>query len=457
LAIGGLLTVGATQSIIVITDIPAINSVNPEWVTALGITNDGGQVPYWLVDAQGNNIIVGNTATNATVFIGNVNVLQELPYRNDPPQPMDKFARVGTRIFGHLSGNPYLQYSNDAADVSNADFVGDPVQSWPPDQQEPLPTGELPTAIHAYRLEGWFFSRNNLCIWSNFLLQQGVNPWRGPWPGGCAGQRAFVETPYGPFWVSGELQLCTFMEDGVISVSDEYEASLLAKIARVSANETEIAYLRDPSSLTDQIVIQGFDINGNPVIVVHDFKLEDERSARGQGYAYQYTGLTVNTFAGAGFTPRQNVYDTNGNMRLWAGSVEGFIAQLEDGSTSDNGTVYSGDYIFLINCGPNHPGLAELEWQGDPNVEVSWTTDYSQPLADWQDTVTETINDSGEAVRYAAKMTGEAKWLYGRLQLTSHPADGNFALTDPPNVPMPTYCIVGMATLKLGAERKEGR
>ena len=72
------------------------------------------------------------------------------------------------------------------------DYVGQPVESWPPNQAEPLPTGEQPTAIHSYRLEGWFFSRNNLCIWSQFLLQQGVNPWRGPWPGGCVAQRAFV-------------------------------------------------------------------------------------------------------------------------------------------------------------------------------------------------------------------------------------------------------------------------
>ena len=56
------------------------------------MTNDGAQVPYWLVDANGNNIVLGNTATMGTVYIGNVNALEELPFLNDLPPKMDKFA-----------------------------------------------------------------------------------------------------------------------------------------------------------------------------------------------------------------------------------------------------------------------------------------------------------------------------------------------------------------------------
>lgn len=331
-------------------------------------------------------------------------------------------------------------------------MLADRRKSWPADQQEPLPNGELPTAIHAYRLEGWFYSRNNLFIWSQFLLQQGANPWRGPWPGGCPGQRAFVETPYGPFWLNAECQLCTFMEDGVISVSSEYESALLAKIAKSTVNLTELAYLKDSTQFNDEIVIRGLDANGNPVIVVHDFQLKDERSPHGQGYNFQYSGITINTFAGAGYTPRQNVYDTTGKMRLWSGCKEGNVAQLEDG-ISDNGPEIVSDYIGLVNVGPDKPVLVEMEWQGDGNARYSYTQDYSQGAAGMIPVPGELI--TGETSRYAAKMSGEAKWVYCRFQMTSH--GGSFSFTDPPYMPMPTYGCINEATLKIGRERPESR
>jgi hypothetical protein len=454
--IGGLLTNTSYSTVALsLTSLPNLSAINPEWVKAFGRTNDGGQVPYWLTDGNGNHIVAANNATQATLLIGPVDVLSQMPSRNYVPPMLDKFARVGTRVFGALSGSPTMYYSNDISDITNANYVGNPEESWPPDQTEILPSGEEPTAIHAYRLEGWFYSRTALFIWSQFLQQQGANPWRGPYPGGCPGQRAFVETPYGPFWFSAEGELCTFMSDGVISVSDEYEAALLGKISRASSNMVELAYLRDPINLTDEVVVRGFDANGNVVIVVHDFRLQDERSPHGQGYNFQYNGVTVNTFAGAGYTPRFNVYDTSGRMRLWAGAKEGVIAQLEDGSSSDNGTVYSGDYIGLVGLGPNRPGLVELEWQGDGNLQVSWTKDYNNTLAQFTQSEIEQI--PGEPSRWAAKMFGEGRWLYSRLQLTSHPADGSFALTDPVFLPLPTYGVVNMVDLKLGAERPEGR
>lgn len=427
-----------------------------ELYAAIGMTNDGGQVPYWLVDGNGNNVVVSSQATIATVTLGQVNYLEELPFRNGYPPPMDKFARVGTRIFGNLQGSPFIYYSNDAADIQNANYVGNPWESWPLDQAEPFPTGELPTAIHGRGLEGWFFSRNYLAIFSSVLQQQGANPWRGPWVGGCAGQRAFVDTPYGPYWVSGNKQLCTFMDDGVISVSEEYETALLGKIADANLAQVEVGFLLDPQTRTSVIVIKGTDVNGNPVIVVHDFLLKDERSPFGCGYNYLYTGLTIQTFAGAGYTPRQNVYDTTAKMRLWVGATQGFIAQIEDGSNSDNGATYSADHIGIIGLGSNRPSLAELEWQGDPNVQVSYAVDYSQSTTGFSTANADLI--PGETSRYGAKFGGEeGRWLYTRLQLDAHPEDGNFQDTDPPFSPMPVYGLIGEVTLKLGRERPEGR
>ena len=454
--IGSLQTVGATLSAFQVSGLPALSGFNPEWEWALGMTNDGGQVPYWFIDNSGNDIILSNAATSGTVFLDSRNFQQQLPARNDVPLPFDKFARVGTRIFAGLAGNPFLSYSNDESDIANAGYVGKPEESWPADQQEPLPDGLLPRAIHAYRLEGWFFSRENLHIWSQFLLQQGVNPWRGPWPGGCAGQRAFIETPHGPFWLSAQKQLCTFMEDGVISVSDEYESTLLGALADNQLGSVELGYLLDQGGKIDEIMIRGLNSVGDTIIVVHDFHLSDERSPHGQAYTYQYGGLTPTTFVGAGYTPRQNVYDQNGKMRLWTGAPQGF-AQLEDG-LADNTLTYSADYIGLVGLGVARRSLVELEFQGDPNWQVSYLADYSLSAGDFIDCDNDIIpEDVQGGTRYGAKMTGEARWVYLRMRLTSHPADGNFAFTDPPFLPMPSYGTMNETILKLGAPRPEGR
>jgi hypothetical protein len=456
--LGDRQTVADTLSAVQLVGLPNPNFAGgtdpyPEWVLAIGMTNDGGEVPYWMTDQYGNNIIVGNTNSTAIILVSEINPLQELPFRNDIPPKLDKFARVGTRIFGALAGDPFLHYSNDEADVSNADYVGQPVESWPPDQVEPLPTGELPTAIHGYRLEGWFFSRNNLCIWSQFLLQQGANPWRGPWPGGCAGQRAFIETPHGPFWVTPQKELVTFSEDGVIEVSEEYQRGLLEKIADQFIGQIEIGYASDPEQLIDRLVIRGTDISGNPVVVFHDFGLRDARSRTGQGYEAEYGNLTIRTFAGAGFTPRQNVYDANGKMRLWAGSVEGFIAQMDDGP-SDNGEQFDADYLWLISLGPNMPGLAELQFQGDGKIEFSYLPVINGDLDAMRPAPVQLI--PGETSRYAATMSGEGRWVYIRAQLTSHSKDVE-ADTDPPFMPMPTYGAINEGVLRLGRERPEAR
>jgi len=453
--VGARVNVSATGSQVVLGGMGTPPS--PEWVTAVGMTNDGGQVPYWLVDANGNHIVIGNTATQGTILIGNVDPLAELPFRNYVPPPFDKFARVQTKIFANKSGSPFLYYSNDESDVTNANYVGNPEESWPADQAEPFPTGELPTSIHGIRFEGWFFSRNHLAIWSLVLLQQGSNPWRGPWEGGCAGQRLFVNTPYGPYWVTPHKQIATFMDDGVISISEEYEAALLGRLGDSTLSQAELAYVRDPETRTDVLVLKGLDKNGNLMIVIHDFLIKDNRSPFGQGYEYSYVNMTLQTFCGAGYTPRTNAVDVGGTERLWAGSKEGMIAQIEDDSNSDNGAEYSGDYIGLIGLGPNRPSIAELEFQGDANLHVSYLTDESLSLGDFKDAIPPEIIP-GASTRYGAKYSGEeARWLYQRLQLTSHHQDGNFLMPNPPYIPMPTYGVINMAILKLGAERPEGR
>ena len=457
--IGNRVTITGTTSTLLLSGLGTPPS--SEWVTAIGMTNDGGQLPYWLVDVNGNHVVVGNAFSNATIRIGNVDALSELPFRNFVPPAFDKFARVLTRIFANKAGSPFIYHSNDVADVQNANYIGNPEESWPLDQADAFPTGEQPTAIHSYRSEGWFFSRNNLVIWNPILQQQNTNPWRGPYPKGCAGQRAFVETPYGPYWVTVDKELCTFMEDGVLSASEEYEAGLLNKLATATIGQTELTYLCDPESLNDEIIIRGLDKDGNVVVIIHDFKLMDSRSPLGCGYQYSYVGATPQTFAGAGYTPRQTVFDTNGKQRIWMGTAEGFIAQIEDDDSLQDGTnEYNADWIGLLSLGPSYPSIPEIEFQGDSELQISTLKQDNLDVNSFDPAPMSLIE--GQTTRYGcAVQGGEARIMYTRLQLTSHSSDpesgGNFKMSDPPFLPLPTYGIVNAAILKLGRERPEAR
>ena len=99
--IGGPVTVGNTLSALVLSGLPdprmlapSLNVPSSELVLAIGMTMDGAEIPYWLTDAQGNDIIVANGASVATITMGLTNVSQELPINNNPPPAMDKCRRA---------------------------------------------------------------------------------------------------------------------------------------------------------------------------------------------------------------------------------------------------------------------------------------------------------------------------------------------------------------------------
>jgi hypothetical protein len=536
--IGGRITVSATTTEIILSDLPNLAGVDPEWVKGFGMTNDNGQVPYWLVSAlstatitntvltggvatytaantfaegqnvsvsgttngggvfnttgnvinptgttfqlaideanvasaadtgtasvtsSGSRIVAGNTATTAVLTSSVVDFTQELPYRNGVPPPLDKFTKVGSVIFGAVEGDINLHYTeNDSeptASATSANFVGVPAESWSPDNIEPFPTAEVPTCIQTYGgTAGFFYSKNYLAIWALELYQAGQNPWSAVINVGCAGQRAWIDTPYGPIWMTWDKQLMTWNGTGAQPISEEYERSLLGQIGNAYIPTTELAYYRDPELGIDRLYVKSKDVNGNPVIVIHDFRLQDYRNQVAMGYDFLYAGMTPSTFIGTGYTPRQNVRDTNFRERLWTGAADGNFYQLEDGSTSDNNTEYTGDAIALINAGDDKPLLDAIEWQGDGNVEVSYTTKASLSLGDYEEGITEEVEDGNPDNRYQVKVTEEARWVYARFQLTSHPADGNFVLGDPPFVPMPSYGVINGITPKFGRPRPE--
>jgi hypothetical protein len=428
-------------------------SAYPELVLGVGRTNDNGQVPYWLVDGSGNRITIPLGQTSAVIKDFTIDPTQVLPFRNGQPPPLSGFAKVSTKYFGIVAGDVNLHYTEDDTDSTSGNFVGVPAESWAPDDIEPFPTAEVPTAAHAYRFEGYFFSKNALAVWSNLLYQQGSNPWRGPWPVGCAGQRACIETPYGLVWMTPDKELMISQGSDPSSISEEYEASLLTKIADQYASQTELAYYRNKELGIDRLYVLGWDVNHSPVFVIHDFLVKDFRSQVGQAYEYIYSGMVPNTFVGSGYTPRQNLRNTQGRERLWTGAIDGNFYQLEDGN-SDNGQNYTGDAIFIRNMGDDLPMLISVQWQGDGNAQFSYSSKLSDSLAGFIPAETEKVKSPGNPNNlWKAKIGKGVHWIYGRFLLTSHPADGNFNITDPPFVPVPTYGLINMTTPKLGASQ----
>jgi hypothetical protein len=381
------------------------------------------------------------------------------------PLPLNRFAKVGGKIFGARDADNFLYYTEDETDASNGNFVGSTYESWAGNNLEAYPTGERPLSIHAYRFEGWFFSDNALSVWSDFLYQQGANPWRGPWATGCCGQRGFVETPYGPYWLTLDKQLMSYDGAAPIPASEEYEAGLLAKIGDQFIASTELAYLRDPAKRIDRLYIKSKDKTGAPLLIIHDFKLKSSQSLLqpygqsplGQGYEALYVGMVPNTLVGAGYTPRQNIRDTNNRERLWTGATDGHFYQLETGN-DDNGNTYSADAIALVNAGNKNTLIAGFEWQGDVNVKVTYSVQSRLPLPDWTDPPAQVVGDPDNFDnRHEVEIQEEARFVGVRMQLDSHPADGNFDISDPPFVPIPNYGLINYVTAIMGTDRPEGR
>jgi hypothetical protein len=460
--IGARFKITATGMSVVLTGLPNWGAFDPEFVIGFGRTNDGGEVPYWLIDASGNRIVAAYGSSTATLTLDTIDTTQELPTRNGVPPALNRFSKVGSQIFGARDGDNFLHYSEDETDLTNGNFVGSPYESWAGNNIEAYPTGERPLCVQAYQSEGWFFSGNYLAIWSTALKQQGVNPWRGPWMSGCAGQRAFCDTPHGPVWMTPNKQLMFYDQSSPVQASDEYEASLLHKIGDQYVATTELGYLRDAEKKIDRLYVLSRDKDGNELFIVHDGKLKDfaiygQGSAGGQAYEFQYAGMIPNTFVGAGYTPRQNAKDINGRERLWTGATDGHFYQLEDGN-DDNGHIYSADAVGIVNAGNKNTLISGFEWEGDQLIAVSFSVLSKLALADFSQTTNETIGDQDNPDnRFEVNIGQEARWVAVRMQLDSHPTDGNFDVTDPPFIPMPTYGLVNYITAKLGTDRPEGR
>ncbi len=443
---------GETDGSIQVSGLPNLSSLNSEWVKVIGRTCDNGEVPYLFVDGNGAWVTVGNTSTTVTFTLPDVDYASEMPTRNTVPPGMNLSTWVLGRVYGVDPNDPRaIRFSEREDDTVAGFYVGRPEQSWPADNKLYFPTNEAIRGIHEVDNEVWVWSATHLAIFSElggYSLEGRPTPMlRGLWPGGLAGQRAFVKCPHGPFWLSTGKDLMTRGPDGPVVVSGEYKA-LLAKIADSDVANIEIAYLQDFDQEIDRLYITGRDGSGNPLVIVHDF-------IHNEGVSFEYSNLLVDGFV----HPSQNepfTRDAAGHARLWATAGQGSFAQLEDGD-SDNGATYSADYLTIVNTGPSEPTLYGIEWQGDGNVEVTVTDKLNLTSTDL-DAIDSQVADevSAEESRYRAGIEQARQFFLLRLQLDSHPADGTLDESDTPHLPLETYGRILVARPEFGKQRRVG-
>lgn len=373
----------------------------------------------------------------------------ELPTRNDVPPAFDKAWREGERLCGNTPNSPEVFRSAAESDATTGDFLGLPEQSWDPADVETTPSAEVIRAAAGYQQESWTHSHTKLAVLSELM---GDTQWKGPFPGGAVGQKAWAVGSNGnPYWLSPQLQILTVDANGKpVPVSTEYEAALLGQIGRTYLKDTEIVSYSLPSRHIDILYISARDSEGIPFAVIHDFNMVDSVSPYGEGYQFQFSGALAAAHTVA------IVYDETGDAQLWAGSATGRLYRLLSGGT-DNGTEILGETIGLKYVGPNREIVKELQWFGDRKVRWYIAKELTKTaiLTDFKDLgaakpVPEHERDN---MWYVELDIGEMTHCYLWMRLQGHSADGNMDLSDPPHLPVESYGRVLQVTPQMGTPR----
>lgn len=427
-------------------NLPSFASTNTEWDILLGRTDDGAEVPHVIIDSAGQFVYVRCGLTSYVVTDGSVDKRYELPTRSDQPPAFDKICRVGDRFYAAEPNSAYVRYTESEEEVAKEGgygYLGIAFHSWPADNFKTFPTGDDLTCLAESNQAAWCFSKNDMAI---LVDQSGELNWQGPWSGhGAAGQDAFTNSAHGPHWVTGNKQLATMSEIGPVVVSGEYESALISKISDTYLSDTMVKPVVIPEKQIDILFIKGRDASGDPVCIIHDFNLG------GQGYEASYLEALAEDFC-VGV-----VDDSDGRRKLWAGGSDGYLYELFDGTT-DNGEEYTADTILLFNAGPDKPLNPFIEWIGDKNVLWDIGQSLDSVLANYTPLSSSagSVPGAGTEPHYRVPLLSpECKYVYVRMRLTSHSADGNLNLNSPPHVPLETYGRVYMISpmKKPGSER----
>ncbi len=394
--------------------LPDFSTVDTEWCLLVGRTSDGAEVPYAIIDTNGNWISVPNGQTSLVITQSNIDGNSELPSRNyPPPGTLDYNYQLsllpggaaqnppvaGTffaawvesdHCCGAFSGQPTIYRSGSALDMREGVFVGLPEQSWDPADIETFPTGGPITGGQGYQGESWVYTHEDC---GALMELAGETSWQGPWNVGLAGQYAWARGWQNmPFWVTGDKQLATVSgggylqmggltttaASGPIIVSDEYEAALLSQIGDEYLSQTEVIYIRKPAERVDVLRIHARDVNGNPLTIIHDFNLRDGQSPYGQAYLEAYKGELAQNVGGV--TANITSISWQGPRRAWVGTWPHFIfvPALATAIVSSVAGLAAGDPIQVVgNSNPLFNG-PRIIYSVDPiGGTISWAQNGS--------------------------------------------------------------------------------
>jgi hypothetical protein len=431
-----------------------------EWCLLIGRTGDGGEVPYAVIDSQGNWVYSTPAQDSITIDSNQIDGNSELPIDNYIPPPFVNFWREGDRICGSILGQPFVYRSGSELDAQTGIFVGDPAQSWDPSKVETFPSSQNVFAGFGYMQESWVFTKGQLAQLSEI---SGETAWNGPYNFGIIGPHAFDSGWNGlPFWISRERQLCTMMPgaNGPMAISTEYDLALLKWIGPSPyAEETEVVYYRDPLRMIELLRIKCVDANGTPFVVIHDFHLRDDSSPYGQAYQATYQDVLASDYTTA------RIRANDGQEYMWAGTNNGRFAQFYSGG-SDNGAAYTADAIALRYLGGDRTALKTIEWYGDE--QIAWYVDDQMLNVPFDPTQSPWSMVSNQYRPFPGD-TQCAHWLadverpemihcYLWIRLVSHPADAPnpsnpMALSSVPHMPLETYGRLYLVAPVLGDTR----
>lgn len=261
-------------------------------------TLDSYQTPYLILNStlDGPYTVAVGTKDVPLSIAGDtdngwvLDLTKPIPTRNYPPRQTSSTWYTNQRLYGILyefyeqqgynsppTASPFRMTDKDQASVcwSEAEgssrtqqFLGDPLQSWPPNNISPLPSGERPICGTA--------APNNIdsIVWSathTFLLTEqadGIHEWTAvsdthglynPSPG--IGLKMWRKTRHGIMWVTQRKQLALYRSGEAIEIlSQEYDPLLNTQ------TPTAVAYWYDPKNFVDRF--QVYWSNGS---ICHDF------------------------------------------------------------------------------------------------------------------------------------------------------------------------------------------
>lgn len=442
-----------------ISGLPDLTGTDSEWGILLGRTGDGAAVPFACADNALNWAFTTPGQTLFTLTQPTIDGQHELPTRNTKiPAQCNMFCLAGDYAYAADTGSPTIRRSGSFLDDRAGKFTGRPEQSWAGNDIDTFPTAEALTGMFEIDQEVFCGTLQDSALSVNLA---GIQQWVGPWAVGIAGRRAGTKCgAHGFFWVTGDKQLATFSQGVPLPVSEEYERAELSQIGDAFLSVVECVYYRNPSQNKDELRIEAQKADGTPYTIIHDFKMRDGSapvSLYGQGYASSYQGPLATVFTVA------QVRDGNGAAQAYAGASNGRLYQLYSGA-DDVGGQYDADLILLVNGGTQRPSLPFMDWYGDSKVNVSMGKTLSTSLAAGAQFAFEPLtpaDNPAQAVpgaendfRFRAYLTSpEIQHVYVRFQLTSHSADGNLSLNNPPHVPLENYGRIYELIPAVGDER----